>query len=131
MWGDCGTLYYLIMPDDLAELRFASSAFAWQCADTNDAWTRPASTGIDHGRVGVAPQIPMDPAGARGEPTCRVSRFADSQSSPLLDPHSFTVAASGLASASAAIRSATSDCVRSAEGTGPRGRVYAVATGAP
>jgi hypothetical protein len=31
MWGDCGTLYWLIRPGDLAARRFEAAAFAWQC----------------------------------------------------------------------------------------------------
>lgn len=31
MWGDCGRLYYLIRPDDLAAGRFDRVAFTWQC----------------------------------------------------------------------------------------------------
>lgn len=31
MWGDCGTLYYLIRPEDLANLGFERVAFTWQC----------------------------------------------------------------------------------------------------
>lgn len=32
MWGDCGTLYYLIRPADLAAARFDQVAFTWQCS---------------------------------------------------------------------------------------------------
>ncbi|MEO3976176.1 YwqG family protein [Streptomyces sp. CAU 1734] len=31
MWGDCGALYWLIRPRDLAELRFDRAVFTWQC----------------------------------------------------------------------------------------------------
>ncbi|GAA3366500.1 DUF1963 domain-containing protein [Streptomyces antimycoticus] len=31
MWGDCGALYWLIRPDDLAAGRFEEAMFAWQC----------------------------------------------------------------------------------------------------
>ncbi|WP_308312470.1 YwqG family protein [Streptomyces sp. ISL-11] len=31
MWGDCGTLYWLIRPEDLAERRFDKAMFIWQC----------------------------------------------------------------------------------------------------
>jgi uncharacterized protein YwqG len=31
MWGDCGTLYWLIRPDDLAARRFEEASFTWQC----------------------------------------------------------------------------------------------------
>jgi Domain of unknown function (DUF1963) len=30
-WGDGGMLYWLIRPDDLADLRFDSAGFTWQC----------------------------------------------------------------------------------------------------
>ncbi|WP_371525168.1 YwqG family protein [Streptomyces sp. NBC_01283] len=32
MWGDCGALYWLIRPQDLAERRFERAMFTWQCA---------------------------------------------------------------------------------------------------
>ncbi|MFC9504661.1 YwqG family protein [Streptomyces sp. NPDC057002] len=32
MWGDCGALYWLIRPQDLAELRFDRAMFTWQCS---------------------------------------------------------------------------------------------------
>ncbi|GGX36444.1 YwqG family protein [Streptomyces noursei] len=32
MWGDCGTLYWLIRPEDLAERRFDRAMFTWQCS---------------------------------------------------------------------------------------------------
>ena len=32
MWGDCGVLYYLIRPADLAALRFDRTVFTWQCS---------------------------------------------------------------------------------------------------
>jgi uncharacterized protein YwqG len=32
MWGDLGTLYWLIRPDDLAARRFDAAAFTWQCS---------------------------------------------------------------------------------------------------
>ncbi|MFJ3876562.1 YwqG family protein [Streptomyces sp. NPDC090077] len=32
MWGDCGALYWLIRPEDLAERRFDRAVFTWQCA---------------------------------------------------------------------------------------------------
>lgn len=32
MWGDCGVLYYLIRPADLAARRFDQAAFTWQCS---------------------------------------------------------------------------------------------------
>jgi len=32
MWGDCGMLYYLIRPADLAARRFDRAAFTWQCS---------------------------------------------------------------------------------------------------
>ncbi|MFG2492858.1 YwqG family protein [Streptomyces caniferus] len=31
MWGDCGVLYWLIRPKDLAERRFDRAMFTWQC----------------------------------------------------------------------------------------------------
>ncbi|MFF7690270.1 YwqG family protein [Streptomyces syringium] len=31
MWGDCGALYWLIRPEDLAELRFDRAMFTMQC----------------------------------------------------------------------------------------------------
>lgn len=31
MWGDCGTLYWLIRPEDLAARRFDEARFTWQC----------------------------------------------------------------------------------------------------
>ncbi|MFC6066340.1 YwqG family protein [Streptomyces ochraceiscleroticus] len=31
MWGDCGALYWLIRPEDLAERRFDRALFTWQC----------------------------------------------------------------------------------------------------
>ncbi len=31
LWGDCGVLYYLIRPADLAARRFDPIAFTWQC----------------------------------------------------------------------------------------------------
>ncbi|MFI9236175.1 YwqG family protein [Streptomyces sp. NPDC053079] len=31
MWGDTGALYWLIRPQDLAELRFDRAMFTWQC----------------------------------------------------------------------------------------------------
>lgn len=31
MWGDLGTLYFLIKKDDLAALRFDNIWFSWQC----------------------------------------------------------------------------------------------------
>ena len=31
MWGDCGTLYWLIRPADLAARRFEAAAFTWHC----------------------------------------------------------------------------------------------------
>ncbi|MCT2593076.1 DUF1963 domain-containing protein [Streptomyces sp. N2-109] len=31
MWGDCGVLYWLIRPADLAALRFDRAMFTWQC----------------------------------------------------------------------------------------------------
>jgi uncharacterized protein YwqG len=30
-WGDCGALYWLIRPDDLAARRFEATCFTWQC----------------------------------------------------------------------------------------------------
>jgi hypothetical protein len=30
-WGDCGTLYWLIRPADLAARRFEAASFTWQC----------------------------------------------------------------------------------------------------
>jgi uncharacterized protein YwqG len=32
MWGDCGMLYYLIRPADLAAGHFDRVAFTWQCS---------------------------------------------------------------------------------------------------
>ncbi|MBY8840476.1 YwqG family protein [Streptomyces sp. SP2-10] len=32
MWGDLGTLYWLIRPEDLAERRFDRAMFTWQCS---------------------------------------------------------------------------------------------------
>jgi uncharacterized protein YwqG len=32
MWGDCGALYWLIRPQDLAERRFDRALFTWQCS---------------------------------------------------------------------------------------------------
>jgi uncharacterized protein YwqG len=32
MWGDCGTLYWLIPRDDLAAHRFHTALFTWQCS---------------------------------------------------------------------------------------------------
>lgn len=32
MWGDCGALYWLIRPQDLAERRFDRAMFTWQCS---------------------------------------------------------------------------------------------------
>ncbi|GAA3030085.1 hypothetical protein GCM10020000_03420 [Streptomyces olivoverticillatus] len=32
MWGDCGALYWLIRPEDLAERRFDRAMFTWQCS---------------------------------------------------------------------------------------------------
>ncbi|MFE3327582.1 YwqG family protein [Streptomyces sp. NPDC059176] len=32
MWGDTGALYWLIRPEDLAELRFDRAMFTWQCS---------------------------------------------------------------------------------------------------
>ncbi|MEU5438755.1 YwqG family protein [Streptomyces sp. NPDC020719] len=32
MWGDVGTLYWLIRPQDLAERRFDRAMFTWQCS---------------------------------------------------------------------------------------------------
>jgi hypothetical protein len=32
MWGDCGTLYWLIRPDDLAASNFGAASFTWQCS---------------------------------------------------------------------------------------------------
>ncbi|MGW1893934.1 YwqG family protein [Streptomyces sp. NPDC002004] len=32
MWGDCGSLYWLIRPEDLAERRFDRAMFTWQCS---------------------------------------------------------------------------------------------------
>ncbi|KNB53276.1 YwqG family protein [Streptomyces caatingaensis] len=32
MWGDCGTLYWLVRPEDLARRRFDRAMFTWQCA---------------------------------------------------------------------------------------------------
>ncbi|MGW6547503.1 YwqG family protein [Streptomyces massasporeus] len=32
MWGDCGTLYWLIRPRDLVERRFDRAMFTWQCS---------------------------------------------------------------------------------------------------
>ncbi|WP_344362239.1 YwqG family protein [Streptomyces gobitricini] len=31
MWGDCGALYWLIRPEDLAARRFDRAMFTWQC----------------------------------------------------------------------------------------------------
>jgi len=31
MWGDCGTLYWLIRPADLAARNFEAASFTWQC----------------------------------------------------------------------------------------------------
>lgn len=31
MWGDSGTLYWLIRPGDLAARKFGATAFTWQC----------------------------------------------------------------------------------------------------
>ncbi len=31
MWGDCGTLCWLIRPGDLAARRFEEASFTWQC----------------------------------------------------------------------------------------------------
>ncbi len=31
MWGDCGTLYWLIRPEDLAARRFEEARLTWQC----------------------------------------------------------------------------------------------------
>ncbi|WP_019891511.1 YwqG family protein [Streptomyces purpureus] len=31
MWGDCGVLYWLIRPEDLAERHFDRAMFTWQC----------------------------------------------------------------------------------------------------
>ncbi|UNO38677.1 YwqG family protein [Streptomyces sp. MST-110588] len=31
MWGDCGTLYWLMRPEDLAARRFDRAKFTWQC----------------------------------------------------------------------------------------------------
>lgn len=31
MWGDCGMLYWLIRPGDLAARRFEEASFTWQC----------------------------------------------------------------------------------------------------
>ncbi|WP_198545915.1 YwqG family protein [Actinacidiphila yeochonensis] len=31
LWGDVGTLYWLIRPEDLAERRFDEAVFTWQC----------------------------------------------------------------------------------------------------
>ncbi|MFI0819899.1 YwqG family protein [Streptomyces sp. NPDC021098] len=31
MWGDCGALYWLIRPEDLAAGRFEQAVFTWQC----------------------------------------------------------------------------------------------------
>ena len=31
MWGDCGALYWLIRPEDLAARRFEAAMFTWQC----------------------------------------------------------------------------------------------------
>ncbi|MEU2610473.1 YwqG family protein [Micromonospora sp. NPDC007271] len=31
MWGDCGMLYWLIRPEDLAARRFDRATFTWQC----------------------------------------------------------------------------------------------------
>ncbi|MFF3763408.1 YwqG family protein [Streptomyces sp. NPDC001922] len=32
MWGDCGVLYWLIRPEDLARRRFDRAMFTWQCS---------------------------------------------------------------------------------------------------
>ncbi|WP_058043198.1 YwqG family protein [Streptomyces roseifaciens] len=32
MWGDCGALYWLIRPEDLAARRFDRAVFTWQCS---------------------------------------------------------------------------------------------------
>ncbi|MCQ8772430.1 YwqG family protein [Streptomyces telluris] len=32
MWGDCGALYWLIRPEDLAARRFDRAMFTWQCS---------------------------------------------------------------------------------------------------
>ncbi|MEU8686331.1 YwqG family protein [Streptomyces sp. NPDC048611] len=32
MWGDCGALYWLIRPEDLARRRFDRAMFTWQCS---------------------------------------------------------------------------------------------------
>jgi uncharacterized protein YwqG len=32
MWGDVGTLYYLMRPDDLRARRFDAAGFTWQCS---------------------------------------------------------------------------------------------------
>jgi hypothetical protein len=32
MWGDCGALYWLIRPQDLADRRFDRAMFTWQCS---------------------------------------------------------------------------------------------------
>jgi len=32
MWGDVGTLYWLIRPEDLAAANFQASSFTWQCS---------------------------------------------------------------------------------------------------
>ena len=32
MWGDAGTLYFLIRPDDLHDRRFDQARFVWQCS---------------------------------------------------------------------------------------------------
>lgn len=32
MWGDCGSLYWLIRPEDLAARRFDRAMFTWQCS---------------------------------------------------------------------------------------------------
>jgi uncharacterized protein YwqG len=32
LWGDVGTLYWLIRPDDLAAGNFQASSFTWQCS---------------------------------------------------------------------------------------------------
>jgi uncharacterized protein YwqG len=31
MWGDRGTLYWLIRPEDMAARRFDAAVFTWQC----------------------------------------------------------------------------------------------------
>lgn len=31
MWGDRGSLYWLMRPDDLAARRFGVASFTWQC----------------------------------------------------------------------------------------------------